>query len=326
MVDKAGNVSEKRTLRFPPSVKITSPKVESNEAIAGVSVEITGPDGMKIKKIEVSGAGNPALTCVNMPSDTHLVTVPFTCDLGDITTTGKLEVIVTSDDNFTGSSEQGYIIDAVKPSLAITSVDAFAQGSANYITKEASTTVIFTATDTGGSTVGVVAECSTDNGASWQVCTSPYTLDLPGAVTTLKVRARDGVGNLSDEKEITVKKDTIPPLFNPTNPAKIIARKGTPIVVDDVTVSDGVGASGINAQGLVITVPPQLDISNPAKGNYTVIYSATDNAGNNTTADREVEITDADDLIAKIALANNPATTQGKTPASIAHLQAKVAA
>lgn len=40
-IDHAGNVSEERILRFPPSVKITSPKVESKEPIAGVSVEIT---------------------------------------------------------------------------------------------------------------------------------------------------------------------------------------------------------------------------------------------------------------------------------------------
>lgn len=281
---------------------------------------------MKIKKLEVSGAGNSALTCVNMPSDTNLVEVPFTCELGDITTTGTLEIVATSEDDFTGSSEQDYIIDTEKPTLAITSVDALQQGS-EYFTKESTTTVVFTAADTGGSTAGVTTECSTDNGASWQPCTSPYTLQLPTATTTLKVRAKDGTGNLSDEQEITVKKDTLPPALNPSNPPKIVARKGTPLNINDVTAGDGIGGSGLTPAGVTHNAATLgLDPANPAAGNYTLVYTAEDRVGNVTTANREVEITDADALIAKIALANDPATTQGKTPASIANLQAKVAA
>lgn len=113
-----------------------------------------------------------------------------------------------------------------------------------------------------------------------------------------------------------IKRDTILPLFNPTNPAKIITRKGTPVNLNDVTVDDGVGASGIDANGIVMTTSPNLDANNPAKGNYTVTYSATDNAGNNTTVHREVEITDADELQAEVNKVT-PALLNGKTPDSV---------
>lgn len=316
-IDHAGNVSEERVLRFPPSVKITSQKTESNEEIKDVEIEITGPEGMKIKEITVSGAGSSVLTCVNTPSATNLVTVPFTCTISGISQSGKLEVTAKSEDDFIGSSEQDYVIDTVNPILTLSSVDAIQQGS-DYITKASSTTVIFTATDAGGATANLVTECSLDNGNSWEECTSPYTLQLPTATTTLKIRAKDGTGNLSPEKEITIKKDTQAPDFNPSNLPKIIARKGTAIVIDDVTADDGMEGSGLTPAGVTTNVNTLgLDPANPAPGNYTLLYTAEDKVGNITTANREVEITDADALIAKVAEVT-PALLNGKTSASIA--------
>lgn len=111
-------------------------------------------------------------------------------------------------------------------------------------------------------------------------------------------------------------KDTTAPSFNPVNPAKIVARKGTPINLNDVTADDGVGSSGIDSNGVVSTTFPNLDVNNPAKGNYAVTYSVTDNANNNATTQREVEITDADELQVEVNKVT-PALLNGKTPDSV---------
>lgn len=92
--------------------------------------------------------------------------------------------------------------------------------------------------------------------------------------------------------------DVTGPVFTPAAPAKIVARKGTAITIDDVTAQDpsGLDASGVTNNAAAIG----LDPANPAAGNYTLTYSATDTASNTSTVDREVEITDADALQAKV--------------------------
>lgn len=54
LVDKAGNLSEEKVIRFPPSVSIDAPLTQSSGAIAGVKIHIDGPAHMKVKKIELS--------------------------------------------------------------------------------------------------------------------------------------------------------------------------------------------------------------------------------------------------------------------------------
>lgn len=90
--------------------------------------------------------------------------------------------------------------------------------------------------------------------------------------------------------------------------------------MNDVTADDGVGTSGIHPDGIQITVPPELDVNNPAKGNYTVNYTVSDNAGNTSSEDREVEITDADDLVNEVGKVT-PAVLNGKTPDSVKQVE-----
>lgn len=105
--------------------------------------------------------------------------------------------------------------------------------------------------------------------------------------------------------------DAVEPTITPANPAKIVARKGTAINLGDVTAADDPGGSGLKS--LTNNAAAQgLDPANPAKGNYTITYTAEDNAGNRATATREVEITDADALQAKVT-ATTDASLDGYT-------------
>ena len=117
-------------------------------------------------------------------------------------------------------------------------------------------------------------------------------------------------------------RDTEAPVFTPAHPAPIVMRKGH----DITTLVNGVAAndvlSGLNTQGITHNATTLgLDLVNPASGDYSLVYTATDNKNNTATLTRNVAITNADALIAKIVTANDPATIQGKTPASIAHLE-----
>ena len=106
-------------------------------------------------------------------------------------------------------------------------------------------------------------------------------------------------------------KDTTKPVFSPEAPAKIVSRKGVAINITDVTATDA--GSGLNAAGVTNNATAiNLNPTNPAAGNYTLRYSATDNTNNTATVDREIEITDADALQAKVT-ATTDASLDGYT-------------
>ena len=102
-----------------------------------------------------------------------------------------------------------------------------------------------------------------------------------------------------------IKKDTTPPTITPNQPAKIVSRKGKTINLSDVTAEDNEGGSGLKSL-TNNAVAQGLDVNNPAKGDYTITHTATDNQNNTATVTRQVEITDADDLQQAI----NQATTE----------------
>ncbi|MDO4773575.1 MAG: hypothetical protein Q4A37_00385 [Candidatus Saccharibacteria bacterium] len=137
-------------------------------------------------------------------------------------------------------------------------------------------------------------------------------------------------GNLTDTKfsgYLTVNydfSDSTLPVFDPAAPAKIVARKNTPITINDVTANDadsGLTTAGVTNNAAAIN----LDPANPAKGNYTLQYSATDNANNTATVDREIEITDADALQAKVT-ATTDESLEGYTEDSVQAVKDKKAA
>lgn len=93
--------------------------------------------------------------------------------------------------------------------------------------------------------------------------------------------------------------DETNPIITPAQPEKIVSRKGRAVDLSDVTAEDNPGGSGLKSL-TNDAVAQGLDVTNPAKGDYTITYTATDNQDNQAVATRQVEITDADALKAVI--------------------------
>ena len=95
--------------------------------------------------------------------------------------------------------------------------------------------------------------------------------------------------------KISYTNDDTAPVFNTQTPSKITARKGADISakIAEVTATDaesGLKSLTNNAADI------NLNITNPAKGSYTLRYTATNNNNISATLDREIEIVDADAL------------------------------
>lgn len=98
LVDKVGNVSEEKIIRFPPAVTIKAPLTQSSGAIADIEILIDGPVGMKIKKIDIPSINPSALVCdPSLPSDTNLVEVPIRCQLSSLASSTSLDISVIAD-------------------------------------------------------------------------------------------------------------------------------------------------------------------------------------------------------------------------------------
>lgn len=98
--------------------------------------------------------------------------------------------------------------------------------------------------------------------------------------------------------------DDTAPIFNIQTPSKITARKGADISakIAEVTATDA--ESGLKSL-TNNAVDINLNIANPAKGSYTLRYTATNNNNISAILDREIEIVDADALNNEINKRNN---------------------
>lgn len=98
--------------------------------------------------------------------------------------------------------------------------------------------------------------------------------------------------------------DDTAPIFNIQTPSKITARKGADISakIAEVTATDA--ESGLKSL-TNNAVDINLNIANPAKGSYTLRYTATNNNNISATLDRKIEIVDADALNNEINKRNN---------------------
>lgn len=153
---------------------------------------------------------------------------------------------------------------------------------------------------------GGYIQLSTQSGVGSTQVTYSKTIQITGA-------NRNIAGTLTIDYNL----ETDPPVFNETQPSKIVARKGTSIEakIAEITATD----AGSGLSGLVVnnTTAINLNPSNPVAGKYTLTYTATDNYGNSATLNREVEIVDADELQAKLTEARN-INTNGYTQESVA--------
>ena len=107
-------------------------------------------------------------------------------------------------------------------------------------------------------------------------------VDLVGAYR-LQYTAIDSAGNQSIRYRRVVVDDRIPPVMQLLGDALQVHEQGTPYLDDGATALDGVDDE------LDVTVSAVID-SSTAAGTYTVIYSATDLAGNVGGVSREVRV------------------------------------
>ncbi len=197
--DKAGNMREK-TVVYPPIENITAPTTLSNVAITDTTIKITGPSGMIITSVDISGAGSSGFTCTPAPSST--TTVPITCSGGQITTTGILTVAATTDAGVTTQNTQDYTIDTIKPSVtinqAVTQADPTNVDSAKFtvVFSKAINPSSFTASDiTLSGTTGTVTGFTQVDSRTWTVTVTGMTDGDAVTATLAANKVTDLAGN-----------------------------------------------------------------------------------------------------------------------------------
>jgi len=121
------------------------------------------------------------------------------------------------------------------------------------------------------------------------------TVGFSQRVTGIINAANDNQEIYNFQLKISYANDDTAPIFNTQTPSKITARKGVDISakIAEVTATDaesGLKSLTNNAADI------NLNITNPAKGSYTLRYTATNNNNISATLDREIKIVDADAL------------------------------
>ena len=121
------------------------------------------------------------------------------------------------------------------------------------------------------------------------------TVGFNQRVTGIINAANDNQEIYNFQLKISYANDDTAPIFNTQTPSKITARKGADISakIAEVTATDaesGLKSLTNNAADI------NLNIANPAKGGYTLRYTATNNNNISATIDREIVIVDADTL------------------------------
>lgn len=116
--DNAGNYRE-QSMTYPPVVNITAPTLVSNSPITNTTFVVDGPSGMQIATISIAGAG----TGGTFGCDKVLpATVPISCSVNAITTTGTLVVDATATPASGGTAtqnSQSYTIETAQPTVTI---------------------------------------------------------------------------------------------------------------------------------------------------------------------------------------------------------------
>jgi hypothetical protein len=199
--DNAGNITTK-TINYPPTVNINAPTAISNTTITDSTFVVNGPSGMDIQTITVSGAGSGGgYTCDKvLPA-----TVPITCSVTGITTSGTLTVSTVTTAAFgsvIADNTYDYIIETVSPAVTINQKSATADPTN---VDSAKFTLIFSeAINASSFTTGDINLSGTSGMATslTQISPSIYEIEVTGmtsgdtAIVTLPAgRVTDIAGN-----------------------------------------------------------------------------------------------------------------------------------
>ncbi len=337
--DTAGNGSVK-TLEFPPTVNFSSPYI-FNASPFDSQVVITSPLGNDIDTItvnDIGGTGASLGTCTGAGNDaTSPFASPVTCTITGIASSGEIEVSARDSGlNVIGKNSQTYTIDTQDPAISIT---APTKSSGSQITD---TTI--RVTDNNGitvanvnvdatSTVSTSAFSCTQTTGTQVDCT--ITIDGPtdSSPHTLVITATDDAGNNVTQTENGYIIDTTPPT-SPVVAPDLISSSDTGLLNNDNITSDTTPTFDVQCTEANSTITLYID-GNPdttvncggagvvgitssslADGNYNVVYTETDNVGNESTDSPTFTVT-IDTVAPTVPAITTPtdnATTDDDTP------------
>ncbi|MFE7709292.1 PQQ-dependent sugar dehydrogenase [Streptomyces sp. NPDC057486] len=265
--------------------KLTS--FDAGDWIAYDPVSFAGITGVKTR---ASGAGTLALRWGSADAEPFAtVKVPAGEGWQTVTTalsnapSGSGEVFVTSSGGVELDSltfQGAGVADKTAPKVTATLNPPQPNGDNGWYTSNVSLTV--SATDNG--TVSS-RQYSVDDGATWQSANAAVTLSKEGA-TTVRYRATDNGGNVSEVGSLTVRIDRTGPTVTATGlDADGVygdSKRPTPVLSAEDTVSGGATVTA-TVDGKAVTSGQALELWRLPLGNHDLTVKARDKAGNATT-------------------------------------------
>ncbi|MFI6063047.1 PQQ-dependent sugar dehydrogenase [Streptomyces sp. NPDC051286] len=265
--------------------KLTS--FDAGDWIAYDPVSFAGINGVKTR---ASGAGTLALRWGSADAE-PFATVPVPAGGGWQTVTTALpnapsgtgEVFVTSSGGVELDSltfQGAGVADKTAPKVTATLNPPRPNGDDGWYTSNVSLTV--SATDNG--TVAS-RQYSVDDGTTWQSANAAVTLSKEGA-TTVRYRATDNGGNVSEVGSLTVRIDRTGPTVTATGlDADGVygdSKRPTPVFSAADAVSGGATATA-TLDGTAVTTGQALELWRLPLGSHDLTVRARDKAGNTTT-------------------------------------------
>ncbi len=167
----------------------------------------------------------------------------------------------------------------MKPTVAITTAPAAANGRSNWFTSP----VTITLAGAGGK--GKLAlEYRIGNGA-WTAYTAPFQVGGDG-VTLVQARATDEAGTVSAIGTTTIKMDATAPVVTIggiADKAKLNLAAVRTALVTAADATSGVAEQVVRLDGELVSSPAQIDAMSLRTGRHTLEVTVTDEAGNQSS-------------------------------------------
>ncbi|WP_259372616.1 beta strand repeat-containing protein [Piscinibacter defluvii] len=295
-----------------PSITVDAPAL-TNDATPTITGTTNLPTGSTVSLVvtDANGVQQTVLATVQ-PGGTYSVDVPTAL------AEGNYSVVATATDaagNSANANDAG-TIDLTAPSVTV---------DAPALTNDSTPTITGTTNLPAGSTVSLVVTDA--NGVQQTVLATvqpggTYSVDVPNPLAegsySIVATATDAAGNVASANDAGAIDLTAPSI---TVDAPALTNDSTPTITGTTNLPPGstvslvvTDANGVQ-QTVLATVQPggtySVDVPNPlAEGNYSVVATATDAAGNSANANDAGAI----DLTAPSISVDAPALTNDSTP------------
>ncbi|MBL0747088.1 ThuA domain-containing protein [Nocardioides baculatus] len=272
------------TVPWAPRIQGGILALHRDGAIIGcVDLDLTGPgtvvldatDDVDVTSLTYTVDGG-AETAYDGPFEitapgTHVVSYTAK-DAADNTTTGSFEVVVPQ-----GEEPP---VETAKPSVAITTSPAAANGRKNWFTAPVTVTLAGS-----GGTGNLNLEYRIGNGP-WTAYTAPFTIKADG-VTLVQARATDTTGKTSAVETVTIKMDATAPTLSISgiaDKARLDVAAVRQALVNATDATSGVTERVVRLDGALVDSPTRIDALSLRSGSHTLSVTVTDEAGNQASS------------------------------------------